>query len=76
MTSLSTAQCTTNYATGIACCKFCCTGLAVVKFILKDFSNYSLTSLLCQLWDLVESWCCDGMALEWGDVLVDSLLGG
>ena len=30
---------------------------------IKD--KYSLTSLLCQLWDLAESWRCGGVGLEW-----------
>ena len=38
---------------------------------------YSLTSLLCQLWDLAESWRYGGVALEWGrHILADSLGGG
>jgi len=37
---------------------------------------YNLTSLLSQFWDLVESWHCGGVALEWRRSLVDSLGGG
>ena len=32
--------------------------------------KYSLTSLLCQLWDLAESWRCGGVVLEWGGIFI------
>jgi len=38
----------------------------MIKVEMYPRIKYSLTSLLCQLWDLAESWCCGGLALEWG----------